>query len=291
MMQQPVDRRIFLGTTVATVILPKLAFGQQGRDPASQEPTGMNIQMNFNGQTLTATLYDNPSARDFYSMLPLDLTIDNYADNEKITYLPRKLTEDGSGPFGNEQPGDICYFAPWGNLALFYAGYRWSGGLIRLGRFDQGFEPLLTRGKFPLRIERIEQESSMEILRAGSRPSNKGPADWFTGTVRIDPLFNPFDGERVQGAQVTFEPGARTAWHTHPLGQTLVITSGLGRVQVQGGPIEEVRPGDIVWFPPGVKHWHGAAPATAMTHIAVQEIQGGKAVDWMEHVTDAQYAG
>jgi quercetin dioxygenase-like cupin family protein len=129
----------------------------------------------------------------------------------------------------------------------------------------------------------------MDILRAGSRPSDKGPADWFTGTVRIDPMFNPFDAERVQGAQVTFEPGARTAWHTHPLGQTLIVTSGLGRVQREGGPVEEIRPGDIVWFAPGEKHWHGAAPETAMSHIAIQEIQDGKAVDWLEHVTDADY--
>lgn len=129
----------------------------------------------------------------------------------------------------------------------------------------------------------------MEILRAGSRPSGKGPEDWFTGTVRIDPLFNPFDADRVQGAQVTFEPGARTAWHTHPLGQTLIVVSGSGRVQRLGGPIEEIHPGDVVWFAPGEKHWHGAAPQTAMTHIALQEVQNGKVVDWMEKVTDAEY--
>ncbi|MBZ9994171.1 cupin domain-containing protein [Mesorhizobium sp. BH1-1-4] len=129
----------------------------------------------------------------------------------------------------------------------------------------------------------------MDILRAGTRPSGKGPADWFTGTVRIDPLFNPFDAARVQGAQVTFEPSARTAWHTHPLGQTLIVVSGLGRVQREGGPIEEIRPGDVVWFGPGEKHWHGASAETAMAHIALQEVKDGKVVDWMEHVTDAQY--
>ncbi|ARP68543.1 MULTISPECIES: cupin domain-containing protein [unclassified Mesorhizobium] len=129
----------------------------------------------------------------------------------------------------------------------------------------------------------------MDILRAGSRASGKGPADWFTGTVRIDPLFNPFDAARVQGAQVTFEPGARTAWHTHPLGQTLIVASGRGRVQREGGPVEEIRPGDVVWFAPGEKHWHGASPKTAMSHIALQEVKDGKVVDWMEHVTDAQY--
>jgi quercetin dioxygenase-like cupin family protein len=132
-------------------------------------------------------------------------------------------------------------------------------------------------------------EANMDILRAGSRPSGKGPNDWFTGTVRIDPLFNPLDPQRVQGASVTFEPGARTAWHTHPLGQILVVTAGLGRVRRWDGPIEEIRPGDVVWFAPGEKHWHGAAATTAMTHIAIQEPKDGKAVDWLEHVTDEQY--
>ncbi len=129
----------------------------------------------------------------------------------------------------------------------------------------------------------------MHILRAGSRPSTKGPADWFTGAVRIDPLLNLNAPDRVQGAHVTFEPGARTAWHTHPLGQSLIVTSGLGRVQREGEPIEEVRPGDVVWFEPGERHWHGASPTTAMTHIALHEVQDGKVVDWMEHVTDEQY--
>jgi quercetin dioxygenase-like cupin family protein len=131
----------------------------------------------------------------------------------------------------------------------------------------------------------------MEIVRAGTKPSTKGPRDWFTGTVRIDPLFNSFDQRRVQGASVTFEPGARTAWHTHPLGQTLIVSSGRGRVQREGGAIEEVGPGDVVWFPPGEKHWHGASPQIAMTHIAIQEVKDGKVVDWLEHVSDEQYVG
>ncbi len=129
----------------------------------------------------------------------------------------------------------------------------------------------------------------MDIFRAGSRPSGKGPSDWFTGSVRIDPLFNPAAPDRVQGASVTFEPGARTAWHTHPLGQTLIVTAGVGRAQRWGGPIEEIRPGDVVWFAPGEKHWHGAQPETAMTHIALQEVQDGKVVDWMEKVSNAQF--
>jgi quercetin dioxygenase-like cupin family protein len=129
----------------------------------------------------------------------------------------------------------------------------------------------------------------MEIKRSGSQPSAKGPAEWFTGTVRIDPLFDAPEPARVAGASVTFEPGARTAWHTHPLGQTLIVTSGVGRAQRWGGPIEEIRPGDVVWFAPGEKHWHGAAPTTAMTHTAIQEKLDGKPVDWLEHVTQAQY--
>jgi len=131
----------------------------------------------------------------------------------------------------------------------------------------------------------------MEIKRNGSAPSGVGPADWFTGKVRIDPLFSPNDARRAAAGMVTFEPGARTAWHTHPLGQTLIVTSGLGLVQREGGPIEEIRPGDVVWFEPGEKHWHGASPKNAMTHIAIQEQLDGKVVDWMEHVTDAQYPG
>lgn len=129
----------------------------------------------------------------------------------------------------------------------------------------------------------------MEIKRIGKQPSNKGSADWFTGTVRIDPLFQTTAPARAAGASVTFEPGARTAWHTHPLGQTLIVTAGCGLVQREGGSIEEIHPGDVVWFPPGEKHWHGAAPTTAMTHIAIQENLDGKVVDWMEKVSDGQY--
>ena len=129
----------------------------------------------------------------------------------------------------------------------------------------------------------------MEIKRNGSQPSGKGPAEWFTGVVRIDPLFQPTAPARVGGASVTFEPGARTAWHTHPLGQTLVVTAGCGRAQRWGGLIEEIRPGDVVSIPPGEKHWHGAAPTTAMTHIAIQEYHDGKVVEWLEHVSNEQY--
>jgi quercetin dioxygenase-like cupin family protein len=130
------------------------------------------------------------------------------------------------------------------------------------------------------------QGVDMDIKRGGSQPSRQGPAEYFTGTVRIDPLFETADPARVVGASVTFEPGARTAWHTHPLGQTLIVTAGAGRAQRWGGPIEEIRPGDVVWFAPGEKHWHGATATTAMTHIAVQERLDGKTVDWMEKVSD-----
>jgi len=129
----------------------------------------------------------------------------------------------------------------------------------------------------------------MEIKRAGTQPSTKGSTDWFTGTVRIDPQFDAPEPACVVGASVTFESGARTAWHTHPLGQTLVVTAGCGRAQRWGGPIEEIRPGDVIWFAPEEKHWHGAAPTSAMTHYAIQEKLNGKAVDWMEHVTEEQY--
>lgn len=149
-------RRTVLVGSLATMMFPPLAFGQQRRDSANQEPTNMKVRFSFDTHTVNATLYDNPSARDFASMLPLDLKIEDYSNNEKIAYLPRKLTENGSGPFGNEQPGDVCYYAPWGDVILFYAAYRYSSGLIRLGRVDGGIEPMLTRGEFPLRIERAE---------------------------------------------------------------------------------------------------------------------------------------
>jgi quercetin dioxygenase-like cupin family protein len=129
----------------------------------------------------------------------------------------------------------------------------------------------------------------MRITRSGTLPSAKGPTEWFTGTVRIDPLFAPESGARTAGNAVTFEPGARTAWHTHRLGQVLIVTAGAGRVQRDGGPIEEIRPGDVVWFEPGEKHWHGASPTTAMTHLAIQEALDGTAVTWLEQVSDAEY--
>jgi quercetin dioxygenase-like cupin family protein len=133
------------------------------------------------------------------------------------------------------------------------------------------------------------EKGEMDIRRSGSQPSAKGPSEYFTGTVRVDPLFEAADPARVVGASVTFEPGARTAWHTHPLGQTLIVTAGSGRARRWGGPIEEIRPGDVISFAPGEKHWHGASATSAMTHIAIQERLDGKTVEWMEKVSDEQY--
>lgn len=148
------SRRAALAAVIASALMTQLAFGPTPQGAAAnQVETSMKIRIEFKGASMTATLYDNPSARDFASMLPLDLTIDDYSNNEKIAYLPRKLTEQGSGSFDNERPGDLAYYAPWGNLAFFYGGYRYSSGLIRLGRIDSDFAPLLTRGKFDLRIE------------------------------------------------------------------------------------------------------------------------------------------
>jgi quercetin dioxygenase-like cupin family protein len=139
------------------------------------------------------------------------------------------------------------------------------------------------------RLSLKEKRFAMEIQRIGTQPSKPGPSDWFTGAVRIDSLFQAKAPARAVGASVTFEPGARTAWHTHPLGQTIIVTAGCGWAQCEGGPVEEIRPGDVVWFPPGVKHWHGATPTTGMTHLAIQEALDGKAVDWLEQVSAEQY--
>ncbi len=153
-MSRPISRRQVLGTALAAAAVPRVAIAQQTRDRNNQDPTDVRIRLKFNGLVLTATLYENPSARDLASMLPLDLRIEDFGGNEKIVRLPRKLTEEASGPFTNERSGDLCYFKPWGNLALFYADYRWDG-LIRLGRFDNSFDALLVRGEYPVRIERI----------------------------------------------------------------------------------------------------------------------------------------
>jgi quercetin dioxygenase-like cupin family protein len=158
-----------------------------------------------------------------------------------------------------------------------------TGGMGLLAKSGRGL------AQVPATADATERRTAMDIKRNGSRPSSTPPEAYFTGAVRVEPVFQVGDPVRLNGGSVTFEPRARTAWHTHPLGQTLIITAGLGWVQTEGGPIEEVRPGDVVFFPPGEKHWHGATPTTAMTHIAVQESLNGKNVDWMEKVSDEQY--
>jgi quercetin dioxygenase-like cupin family protein len=152
-------------------------------------------------------------------------------------------------------------------------------GVAAAGAADAQAPTAATQGRY----------GTLQITRGGSQPSRTAPAEYFTGAVRVDPLFEAPDPARVNGSSMTFEPGARTAWHTHPLGQTLIVTAGYGWVQREGGPIEEIRPGDVVWFPPGEKHWHGATPTTTMTHLAIQEALNGKNVDWMEKVSDEQY--
>ena len=160
---------------------------------------------------------------------------------------------------------------------------------IALGCFGGSVVSLGSGHAFSQQTQTMERNTTMKIDRNGSRPSTKGSPDYFSGAVRVEPVFQVGDPMRLNAGSVTFEPSARTAWHTHPLGQTLIITAGIGWVQPECGSIEEVRPGDVVWFPPGLKHWHGATPTTAMTHMAVQESAGGKNVDWLEHVSDEQY--
>jgi quercetin dioxygenase-like cupin family protein len=166
-----------------------------------------------------------------------------------------------------------------------------AGGLAALAaaRSAAAQEKLRGLASTPPAVPTKGRKGTMEIRRSGSQPSGKGPAEYFTGSVRIDPLFQAPDPARLYTSSVTFEPGARTAWHTHPLGQTLIVTAGRGWVQRDGGPVEEIRPGDVIWFPPGEKHWHGAAATTAMTHIAIVEHLDGKTADWMEKVSDEQY--
>lgn len=158
--------------------------------------------------------------------------------------------------------------------------------------FPGGIAAIAATGAAAVHAQPVDTQGkkiTMDIKRNGSRPSATGPEAYFTGAVRVDPMFQVGDPPRVSGGLVTFEPAARSAWHTHPLGQALVVTSGLGWAQLEGGPIEEIRPGDVIWFPPGVKHWHGAAPATAVSHIAITEFLDGRNVDWLEKVSDEQY--
>lgn len=192
--------------------------------------------------------------------------------------------------------GDIAYYAPWGNLAIYYKDFAYSEGLVILGKIDGGTDAFNRSEPMTVTVELMKNSSgdgtdTIEISRNGSRTTTNGLAENFTGAVRIEPLFSAKEPSRGAGASVTFEPGARTVWHTHPAGQTLIVTAGTGRVQQWGGKIEEIRTGDVVRIPPGKKHWHGAGPTTAMTHIAIQEAVDGKVVEWMEKVSDEQYNG
>ncbi len=171
----------------------------------------------------------------------------------------------------------------------FYAGCPNAFSALPVAKEVFEKRPINRPGSLLEQVDRKVKWTNMEIKRVGSQASARASSQWFTGLVRIDPLFQAPDPAFVSGASVTFEPGARTAWHTHPLGQTLIVTAGCGWAQREGGPIEEIRPGDVVWFSPGEKHWHGATPTTAMTHIAIQDKLDGKVVDWMEQVADAQY--
>jgi quercetin dioxygenase-like cupin family protein len=204
-----------------------------------------------------------------------------------------KRPSDAAGVFPSFGPVDRSLQELAGGPRLFFSSLKGEIFSTLRARFRQVFMNIpegTTAEVFPPYIGLHQQQKlNMEIKRSGSQPSSKGPADWFTGTVRIDPLFQANTPARAAGASVTFEPGARTAWHIHPLGQTLIVTAGCGWVQREGGRIEEIHPGDVVWFPPAEKHWHGATPTTAMTHMAIQENLNGKVVEWMEKVTDDQY--
>lgn len=271
------------------------------------------MKMTIGSKTFKVTLEDNPTVAKLKALLPLTVNMTDLNGNEKYYHLSTPLPADAIRP-GTIKNGDIMLYGD-NSLVLFYKTFETSYSYTRLGRIDDPSSLAAAVGarnvpvsfelerqqsieKTPFRLElnnssikasSVSKEKQMEITRCGTQPSAKGPTDWFTGTVRIDPLFERSDPARVSGASVTFEPGARTAWHTHPLGQTLIVTSGCGWVQRDGGQVEDIRPGDVVYFPPGEKHWHGAAPTTAMTHIAIQEKLDGKAVDWMEKVTDEQY--
>ena len=276
-----------------------------GAGAVSAQPEELRMWMTVGERRFAVTLTDNAAARAFAAQLPLTLDMSELNGNEKHADLPKPLPANANRP-GTIRNGDLMLYGA-DSLVVFYLTFQSSYSYTRLGRVDdpsdlpqalgpRGVRVLFSKDQFLNDAGSVSSSAAtpggeMEIKRSGSQPSAKGPAEWFTGTVRIDPLFDAPVPARAAGASVTFEPGARTAWHTHPLGQTLIVTSGVGRAQRWGGPIEEIRPGDVVWFSPGEKHWHGAAPTTAMTHIAIQEKLDGKPVDWLEHVTPEQYEG
>jgi quercetin dioxygenase-like cupin family protein len=238
--------------------------------PILCRPVGQVGAANYDGEAGALNLPMAPSV----TLLPIRLLIDGVG-------MPRPQTQIASSAKGASAPGNVMRVLVQETLMITRRCMLVaSSGLAAMVAAKPAASETPTAQP---------RNATMEITRNGSQPSRKGPTEYFTGSVRIDPLFQAPEPARVTSASVTFEPGARTAWHTHPLGQTLIITSGLGWVQRAGGPTEEVRPGDVVWFSPGEKHWHGATPTTAMTHIAIQESLNGKNVDWMEHVGDEQY--
>jgi quercetin dioxygenase-like cupin family protein len=268
--------------------------------PTIQEGKAMKITLRVNDKILTATLIDSPTARDFASLLPLTLTMKDLFDREKYARLPREISDRGERRTTYEV-GQLVYWSPGPDVAIYY---RQDGeripepGVIVIGKIDAGIDELLLKGPAKVRMElatdnQVEAEGTqggkMEIKHRDSQPPTRGPAEYFTGTVHVEPLFQAVAPGRAAGASVTFEPGARSAWHTHPLGQTLIVTAGSGYVQSWGGPVRRIKEGDVITCPPGQKHWHGADATTSMTHLAIQEGLDGKMVEWMEKVNDEEY--
>lgn len=252
--------------------------------------------MTIGDQRFTVTLADTEAARGFLARLPLSLDMADLDGNEKHADLGQPLPSAATRP-GTIRAGDVMLYGTR-TVVVFYETFRSSYAYTRLGRVDDVSRLRVTLGGSRARASFSDQDvtttptpgvNAMDILRKGSAPSVAGPAEYFTGDVRIDMQFQRTGESRVAGAIVSFEPGARTAWHTHPLGQTLFVVSGKGWTQCEGEPIVEINAGDIIWCPPNHKHWHGATPDTAMTHIAVQEALDGRVVDWMEHVDDDTY--
>jgi quercetin dioxygenase-like cupin family protein len=253
--------------------------------------------MTIGDRRFAITLADTEAARAFAARLPLSLDMAELNGNEKHADLAQPLPSVAIRP-GTIRAGDVMLYGTK-TVVVFYETFRSNYSYTRLGRVDDPshLRAALGRGKarvsFSARVAATAPPSgveAMQIDRKGTLPSVRGPAEYFTGDVRIDMQFQRTGESRVAGAIVSFEPGARTAWHTHPLGQNLFVISGKGWTQCEGEPIVEINAGDIIWCPPGHKHWHGATPDSAMTHIAVQEALDGKVVTWMEHVSDDEYS-
>jgi quercetin dioxygenase-like cupin family protein len=252
--------------------------------------------MTIGKRSFANTLADTQAARALAAQLPLSLDMADLNGNEKHADLAQPLPSAATRP-GTIHAGDVMLYGTR-TVVVFYETFRSSYSYTRLGHVDDAFRLRAALGLGKARVSFSAQDvttaptsgvKAMEIVRKGTVPSVSGPAEYFTGNVRIDMQFQRTGESRVAGAIVSFEPGARTAWHTHPLGQNLFVISGKGWTQCEGEPIVEINAGDIIWCPPNHKHWHGATPDSAMTHIAVQEALDGKVVTWMEKVSDEQY--